>query len=169
MTYEEVKQVFADLCRLQGIAEFDFDESESATTPFGEEGDVLHIQYRRDRGDVVLLAPLGKLPDLSASYVLETLLAANLYWQSTHGATIAWNVEMEQPILQFAVPKASMQAPVLAEVLAGFLSAVEEWRANIVMLVTNPPDDPEPEDNVDDDYDDEIEPSWLDETGFIAV
>lgn len=119
-------------------------------------------------GDVVLLAPLGELPDNSATYVLEALLAANLYWQATHGATIAWSIDLSQPILQRALSESELTAAALPDALADFLTAAEDWRANVSSLAMQRPAPPEPDDD-DDEEDDDLQPPPPGAEGFIAV
>lgn len=154
MLFNEVQDLFTRFCQAQGIPAFEFNESESATMPVGKDGMVLHIQYRRDAGDIVLLAPLGELPDDTAAYVLETLLAANLYWQATSGATLAWSIELSQPVLQFAIPSESLTEQQLATTMADYLAVADGWRQKIAALATDLPRDPEPDDNDEDDEDD---------------
>ena len=151
MLFNEIQDLFTRFCQTQGIPTIEFDASESATLPVGNDGMVLHIQYRRDTEDVVLLAPLGELPDDTATYVLETLLAANLYWQATSGATLAWSIELSQPVLQFAIPSENMTEQLLATTMADYLDVADGWRKKIAALATARPRAPELDDNEDDE------------------
>lgn len=153
MSFKEVQALFEQLCNEQNIPQIVFDSSESATLPVGDEGLVLHIQYRSDVEDVVFLSPLGEIPDDSAPYVLEALLAANLYWQETFGATLAWNPELNQPVLQYSVPPANMSAGQLATALDDYLAAANAWREKIAALAGGGALEPEPDDSEDEEVD----------------
>ena len=138
MTLNEAQELFSAMCQANEIPEISFDETDSATLPFGSEGLALHVQYRRNEGDIVLIAPVGGLPDdASAVTVLKNCLAANLYWRGTFGATFAWIPAFGQLALEYALPVDGLTAESLAVILSDFLTAVESCSQKLAQPVEN--------------------------------
>ena len=149
---ELVQKLFDDVSARTGIPRIDLTENDSAALPFGE-GMLLHVHYRGEIPEVDFTVPIGSVPKRKKASVYERLLAANFYWVSTQGATLSYQNELDEVIIQFREDTTSLGVERLQSVMEGFLSVAMEWKGKLAKII----------DGADEDADDEAE-----EGGIVA-
>ena len=114
--------------------------------PFGE-GMLLHVHYRAEIPEVDFTVPIGSVPKRKKASVYERLLAANFYWVSTQGATLSYQNELDEIIIQFREDTANLTAERIQRVLEGFLSVAIKWKEKLATMI----EDADEEDDSDED------------------
>ena len=145
---ELVQKLFDDVSARTGIPRIDLAENDSAALPFGE-GMLLHVHYRAEIPEVDFTVPIGSVPKRKKASVYERLLAANFYWVSTHGATLSYQTELDEVIIQFREDTTNLTAERLQRVLEGFLSVAIKWKEMLAKMI----EDADEEDDSDEDED----------------
>lgn len=148
---ELVQKLFDDLSAQTGIPRIDLTENDSAALPFGE-GMLLHVHYRGEIPEVDFTVPIGSVPKRKKASVYERLLAANFYWVSTQGATLSYQNELDEVIIQFREDTANLNVDRLQRVLEGFLSVAIKWKKKLAKMIENADD----EDDTDEDEDHDL-------------
>lgn len=143
---ELVQKLFDDVSARTGIPRIDLTENDSAALPFGE-GMLLHVHYRAEIPEVDFTVPIGSVPKRKKASVYERLLAANFYWVSTQGATLSYQNELDEIIIQFREDTANLTAERLQRVLEGFLSVAIKWKEKLAKMI----EDADEEDDSDED------------------
>lgn len=131
---ELVQKLFDDVSARTGIPRIDLTENDSAALPFGE-GMLLHVHYRAEIPEVDFTVPIGSVPKRKKASVYERLLAANFYWVSTQGATLSYQNELDEIIIQFREDTANLTAERLQRVLEGFLSVAIKWKEKLAKMI----------------------------------
>lgn len=131
---ESVQIMFDEIAERTGIPRVDLSEEDSAALPFGEDGMLLHVQYRREIPAVVFTAPLGGVPQGKKTFVFERLLEANVYWLGARGATLGYHADLEQVVLQFQEGASHLTSERLQNVLEGFVSVAIEWKSTLAKI-----------------------------------
>ena len=149
---ELVQKLFDDVSARTGIPRIDLTENDSAALPFGE-GMLLHVHYRAEIPEVDFTVPIGSVPKRKKASVYERLLAANFYWVSTQGATLSYQNELDEIIIQFREDTANLTAERLQRVLEGFLSVAIKWKEKLAKMI----EDADEEDDSDEDEEFDLE------------
>ena len=144
---ELVQKMFDEVSDRTGMPKIDLADDNSAALPFGE-GMLLHVHYRAEIPEVDFTVPLGSVPKERKASVYEQLLSANFYWADTHGATLSYQGDLEEVIIQFREDTANLTPERLQGVLEGFLAVAIEWKGRLAKMV-------EGADDADDDSDGE--------------
>ena len=131
---ELVQKLFDDVSARTGIPRIDLTENDSAALPFGE-GMLLHVHYRGEIPEVDFTVPIGSVPKRKKASVYERLLAANFYWVSTQGATLSYQNELDEVIIQFREDTTHLSAERLQSVLEGFLSVAIKWKEKLAKII----------------------------------
>ena len=145
---EFVQKLFDEVSASTGMPKIDLSEDNSAALPFGE-GMLLHVHYRAEIPEVDFTVPIGSVPKRKKAAVYERLLSANFYWVGTHGATLSYQEDLDEVIIQFREDTANLTAERLQSVMEGFLSVAIEWKDKLAKLIEGA--------NEEDDSDDEEE------------
>ena len=97
---EDVQKLFDEVSERTGMPRVDLSEDDSTAMPFGEDM-LLHIHYRAEIPEVDFTVPLGSVPKRKKAAVYERLLSSNFYWIGTQGATLSYQDNLDEVILQF--------------------------------------------------------------------
>ncbi|MBQ4385768.1 MAG: type III secretion system chaperone [Kiritimatiellae bacterium] len=133
---KEVQRLFDEVSERTGMPRVDLSEDDSAALPFGEDM-LLHIHYRAEIPEVDFTVPLGSVPNRKKAAVYERLLSANFYWVGTQGATLSYQDNLDEVILQFREDTINLTAERLQRVLEGFLSVAISWKERLAKLIEN--------------------------------
>ena len=149
---ELVQKLFDELSSRTGMPRIDLSEDNSAILPFGE-AMLLYVHYRAEIPEVDFTVPIGSVPKGKKASVYERLLSANFYWAGTHGATLSYQEDLDEVIIQFREDTTNLVVERLQSVMEGFLSVAMEWKGKLAKII----------DGADEDADDEAE-----EGGIVA-
>ena len=131
---ETLQRLFDEIAEREGAPRLEFDDDGAAAAAFGD-GMLLFVQCRPVEPDVVLTAPLGRVPAERAGEVFGKLLAANFYWAGARGATLALQEESGEVVVQFREGLEGLSADRLQAVLEGFLAVASEWKETLAETV----------------------------------
>lgn len=140
---KEVQRLFDEVSERTGMPRVDLSENDSAALPFGEDM-LLHIHYRAEIPEVDFTVPLGSVPKRKKAAVYERLLSANFYWVGTQGATLSYQDNLDEVILQFREDAVNLTAERLQRVLEGFLTVAIGWKERLAKLIENADEEDEP-------------------------
>ena len=131
---ELVQKLFDELSSRTGMPRIDLSEDNSAILPFGEVM-LLHVHYRAEIPEVDFTAPIGSVPQRKKASVYERLLSANFYWVGTHGATLSYQEDLDEVIIQFREDTTNLGVERLQSVMEGFLSVAMEWKGRLAKII----------------------------------
>ena len=131
---ELVQKLFDELSSRTGMPRIDLSEDNSAILPFGEEM-LLYVHYRAEIPEVDFTVPIGSVPKRTKASVYERLLSANFYWAGTHGATLSYQEDLDEVIIQFREDTTSLGVERLQSVMEGFLSVAMEWKGRLAKII----------------------------------
>ena len=131
---ELVQKLFDELSSRTGMPRIDLSEDDSAILPFGE-GMLLYVHYRAEIPEVDFTVPIGSVPKRKKASVYERLLSANFYWAGTHGATLSYQEDLDEVIIQFREDTTSLGVERLQSVMEGFLSVAMEWKGRLAKII----------------------------------
>ena len=131
---ELVQKLFDELSSRTGMPRIDLSEDDSAILPFGE-GMLLYVHYRAEIPEVDFTVPIGSVPKRKKASVYERLLSANFYWAGTHGATLSYQEDLDEVIIQFREDTTSLGVERLQSVMEGFLSVAMEWKGRLSKII----------------------------------
>ena len=131
---ELVQKLFDELSSRTGMPRIDLSEDNSAILPFGEEM-LLYVHYRAEIPEVDFTVPIGSVPKGKKASVYERLLAANFYWAGTHGATLSYQEDLDEVIIQFREDTTNLVVERLQSVMEGFLSVAMEWKGRLAKII----------------------------------
>lgn len=92
---------------------------------------VINIEYDDSTERLVLASYLAELPATGAEPLLRELLAANLYWHRTRGATLGLEEGTGGILLTYAHAVSDLDGPKLEAVLHNFVHQAERWTTRI--------------------------------------
>ncbi|MBR6022647.1 MAG: type III secretion system chaperone [Kiritimatiellae bacterium] len=104
-----------------------------------DDGRPFVLQERPELDELDFVATLGGVPEEDRAEVFADLLAANFYWRQTLGATLSWNVELEQVALIYPFPLADATSETLEAVFSRFLELQAFWKERLAALVDGIP------------------------------
>ena len=131
---ELVQKLFDELSSRTGMPRIDLSEDNSAILPFGEEM-LLYVHYRAEIPEVDFTVPIGSVPKRKKASVYERLLSANFYWAGTHGATLSYQEDLDEVIIQFREDTTNLGVERLQSVMEGFLSVAMEWKGRLAKII----------------------------------
>ena len=131
---ELVQKLFDELSSRTGMPRIDLSEDNSAILPFGEEM-LLYVHYRAEIPEVDFTVPIGSVPKRKKASVYERLLSANFYWAGTHGATLSYQEDLDEVIIQFREDTTNLGVERLQSVMEGFLSVAMEWKGKLAKII----------------------------------
>ena len=133
---ELVQKLFDEVSARTGIPRIDLSDNDSAALPFGE-GMLLHVHYRAEIPEVDFTVPIGTVPKRKKASVYERLLSANFYWVGTQGATLSYQDDLDEVIIQFREDTANLSVERLQSVLEGFLIVAMKWKEKLARMIEN--------------------------------
>ena len=139
---ELVQKLFDELSSRTGMPRIDLSEDNSAILPFGEEM-LLYVHYRAEIPEVDFTVPIGSVPKRKKASVYERLLSANFYWAGTHGATLSYQEDLDEVIIQFREDTTNLGVERLQSVMEGFLSVAMEWKGRLAKIIDGADEDAE--------------------------
>ena len=92
---------------------------------------VVTLQLDATGKHVTIHTQIGTLPPDASAGRLESLLAANLFWTHTAGATLALLPGNRAVVLARRCVLEALEQPQFEHDLAGFLDAAERWREEL--------------------------------------
>ena len=131
---ELVQKLFDELSSRTGMPRIDLSEDNSEILPFGEEM-LLYVHYRAEIPEVDFTVPIGSVPKRKKASVYERLLSANFYWAGTHGATLSYQEDLDEVIIQFREDTTNLGVERLQSVMEGFLSVAMEWKGRLSKII----------------------------------
>ena len=152
---KEVKSVLKELGAKNGL-EMDLDENGACALELAD-GRVMLIQERADLDELDFVATLGPVPEEVRADVFTDLLAANFYWKETFGATISWNVDLEEAVIIYPLNLADATPETVETIFTRFVDLQAAWSERFAGLVADAQergygagDDDDEDDTVDD-------------------
>ena len=133
------------------------DEHGSCTLELAD-GRPLLLQERPELNELDFVVTLGEVPEEVRAEVFTDLLAANFYWRQTLGATLSWNLDLEQVTLIYPFPLADATVESLEAIFPRFLELQASWKERLATLIDRA------QQGGDDDGGDEILPGEDDGT-----
>ena len=137
---ELVQKLFDEVSSRTGIPRIDLSDNDSAALPFGE-GMLLHVHYRGEIPEVDFTVPIGSVPKGKKASVYERLLSANFYWVGTQGATLSYQDDLDEVIIQFREDTDNLSVERLQSVLEGFLAVAMKWKEKLAGMIENAHDE----------------------------
>lgn len=137
--------------------EIALDEHGSCTLELAD-GRPLLLQERPELNELDFVVTLGEVPEEVRAEVFTDLLAANFYWRQTLGATLSWNLDLEQVTLIYPLPLDDATAESLEAIFPRFLELQASWKERLATLIDRA------QQGGDDDGGDEILPGEDDGT-----
>lgn len=122
---QESEALIGELGKALGIEGLAFDAEGVCDLVFDE---AITVRLAQDAAAdrVLAVSAVGRIGDDGGEAMLENLLAANLFWSGTGGATIAAEPDGTLALMQ-AWPLAGLGFPQFEEGLRGFVEACEAW------------------------------------------
>ena len=102
-----------------------------------EDGRPILLQERANLDELDFVAILGEVPDAARAEVFTALLAANFYWKETLGATLSWNVDLQQVVLIYPLPLASATPSTLETIFSKFLELQAAWKDRLADMIAD--------------------------------
>lgn len=109
------------------IENFALDE-EGACGVNSDEDVTFFLQYLEDIDSLAFIAPVGIVKKEYELEMYKALLQANMLWEETEGATLAFDPESEEIVLQISADLASLDLETFESLMEDFVSMVEEWQ-----------------------------------------
>ena len=132
---ENIAQTLKDLGEKIGF-EIALDDNGTCTLEL-EDGRPILLQERANLDELDFVAILGDVPDAVRADVFTDLLAANFYWKETLGATLSWNVDLQQVVLIYPLPLANATPSTLETIFSKFLELQAAWKDRLADMVAD--------------------------------
>lgn len=140
---EELKEILKGIGDKNGL-EISLDENGACTLELSD-GRVFLIQERARLGELDFAATLGPVPEERREAVFTELLAANFYWNETYGATISWNLDLEEAVIMYPVNLAAATMESVETIFARFIDLQSAWAKRLAELIAAEQDDDDEE------------------------
>lgn len=124
-------RLLADLGNTLTVGPLALDEATHSCVLMFDADLVVNVEYDDALGRLVLSCYLDELPSEGAEPLLRELLAANLYWHRTRGATLCLEEGTGGVILAYGHGVSELDGPAFEAVVENFVNQAERWRARI--------------------------------------
>jgi hypothetical protein len=94
----------------------------------------VQIEWARESGQLLFLAPVGNLDEDSAGHLARTLLSANFLFRGTRGETLSVEDESGRVFLCLQTDASSITVTKAVERFTAFLDTAERWRDHFPTL-----------------------------------
>ena len=132
---ENIAQTLKELGEKIGF-EIALDDNGTCTLEL-EDGRPILLQERANLDELDFVAILGDVPDAARAEVFTDLLAANFYWKETLGATLSWNVDLQQVVLIYPLPLANATPSTLETIFSKFLELQSAWKDRLADMIAD--------------------------------
>ena len=132
---KDVKLALKELGAKIGL-DMELDETGACTLDLSDDR-VMLIQERADLEELDFVATLGPVPKEVRADVFTDLLAANFYWNETHGATISWNADLEEAVIMYPLNLADATEESVETIFTRFLDLQAAWAERLAGLVAD--------------------------------
>ena len=132
---ENIAQTLKDFGEKIGF-EIALDDNGTCTLEL-EDGRPILLQERANLDELDFVAILGDVPDAVRAEVFTDLLAANFYWKETLGATLSWNVDLQQVVLIYPLPLANATPSTIETIFSKFLELQAAWKDRLADMVAD--------------------------------
>ena len=129
----EIDTVLKEFGNRNGI-ELSFDENDACALELSD-GRVMLLQERVALNELDFVATLGTVPEELRASVFTDLMAANFYWQETFGATLSWNVDLEEVVLMYPLSLDNATPETVVDVFSRFVDLQAVWAGRFAELV----------------------------------
>ena len=128
------ERLVAELGATLGLDGLALDPATGSTVLVFDADVIVTLEYDAAAARLVFSSYLGELPAAGAEAALRELMAANLYWHRTRGATLCLEEGTGGIILVYAHPIADLDAARIEAVLENVVNQAERWSARISVL-----------------------------------
>ena len=128
---ETANQLVQNLGNTLTVTGLQLDETSNSCVLLFDDSIIVNIEYDDPMERFVLSVYLEELPAENAEALLRELLAANLYWHRTHGATLCLEEGTNGIILVYAQPLASLDNAIFENILENIVPEAEKWKFRI--------------------------------------
>jgi hypothetical protein len=127
-----------------GIPEMTADDEGYVAISF--DARTIHLQYERDADRIVAFTNLGEAEVDRLVEIYSMLLAANMFWQGTNGATFSVEPDTGMVFLADRRAQTTLDTRGLNDWLEGFINITEYWAGRLALANSGGPlgDDPPP-------------------------
>ncbi|MBS0643373.1 MAG: type III secretion system chaperone [Acetobacteraceae bacterium] len=137
MSIDAVRSVLRDLGAGIGLPELAPDDDGYCCLKIGEQITV-SMQYESEEQNLVLFARLCAIDPVFREEAYEMLLAGNLFWAQTGGATLAVEPAGGEVMLQAKESTAALDLPRFNRMLQSFVDTGEAWIARLKPFAATP-------------------------------
>ena len=130
---ENIGSILKEIGARNGL-EIALDENGACTLEL-EDGRVMLLQERADLNELDFVATLGPVPEEARAEVFTELLSANFYWRETFGATLSWNVDIEEVVLIYPLPLADATSESVETIFARFADLQTAWAERLAKTI----------------------------------
>jgi hypothetical protein len=127
-TKAHAQQLLHDFGKTLTVGPLTLDERTQSCVLIFDEQLLVHIEHDDSTRRLVLSAYLHELPETGAEPLLRELLAANLYWHRTRGATLGLEEGTGGVILTYGHLVADLDAPRFETMVENFVHQAEHWK-----------------------------------------
>jgi len=106
----------------------------------------IHLQYETDQDRVVVFTKLGEAEVDRLVEIYSMMLAANLFWQGTNGATFSIEPDTGTVFLADRKSAPTLSLGSLSDWLEGFINITEYWAKKLELANSGGPIGDEPPD-----------------------
>lgn len=134
--------LLAALGRLVGIPQLGLDDAGCCALSF--DTTVVNFEADEEAHRLFLYADVGDAPERLSEALYRDLLAANLLWRGTGGATLSLDERRRRFVLAHAVPVERISEADFVETVERFADIAETWAKRVADIETHPDADVEP-------------------------
>ncbi|MEM7519071.1 MAG: type III secretion system chaperone [Planctomycetota bacterium] len=134
MTDRQIDLLMRDFGVAIGAPDMALDEQDflAITT---DEGFVVNLDYFEDDKALVVYTTAGDIPEEHRFDLYEEMLKANLFWNTTAGATLCIDPEGESALVTAHIAEATLDAPMLVTFVTNICRVAAMWNARLRELV----------------------------------
>lgn len=142
---EKTERLVAALGSRIGLDTLALDPETNSTVLVFDGNVIVTLEYDTRAARLVFSSYLGELPVVGAEPALRELMAANLYWHRTRGATLCLEEGTGGIILAYAHPIGDLDADRIEAVLENVVNEAERWSARLAAIIAaGVPSEPTP-------------------------
>lgn len=134
MTDRPIDIVLRDFGAAIGVPEMKLDERDYLAITTGE-GFGLNFDYFDEDSALVVYTTAGDIPEEHRVDLYEEMLKANLFWNTTGGATLCIDPEGESALVTAHIRTNGLDAPTLVNFVTNLCRVAAMWNARLRELV----------------------------------
>jgi hypothetical protein len=97
----------------------------------------VHLQYEPEEDELLVFTRLGEIDDDEPAELYGRMLAANLFWQGTGGATLGVQPEDGMVFLSRKVAMRALDDAKFRQLLEQFVNTGDDWRREVESFVSD--------------------------------